>query len=237
MYFKPTKTTLLLGMLVSLLGACGSPSGGLPTSTVDVASLQTAAVGTFVAGLTAAVPTATETPPPTSTPTQTGTPLPPTSTFTATPTDVLFNVLNAVEEAEYLPTHIAFYVISPISAPECTYYMRPVIAAPYPLKTGDVIVDVTAALTALFRFNFSEPGGFPNPMLPASLQVTGVTREGGSMTVHLTGNPARTDDKCTNRQMRDQLVTTIHRIANGFGIYDIVIWLDTNLYDDYMIGE
>jgi hypothetical protein len=174
---------------------------------------------------------------PTQTPKPTQTPEP-TLTPTATLSEAAFyRVLDANQASQLLPVYIAFYVVFPLDLENCSYSMRPVMPQPYQERTGDVAADVTTALNLLFKLNVSNLGVFTNPLLPASHQLVDITVSGGSMAVYLTGDPARTDDKCVNHQMRDQIFTTIRQIAKDFGINDIVPYLDDHLYDDYMIGE
>jgi len=240
------KPTLILLRFFSLgimgLSSC-NPAVTATVTPVDQSAIETAAVATYIAAVTASAPTETPVPPPTETPLPTQTPEPtwtpePTITPTATLLDgAYYKALDSNEASQLLPDYIAFYLVFPIDPENCSYYMRPVLTQPYLPRTNDVATDVTTALNLLFRFNFPNLGVFTNPLLPADHKVVSITVNGGSMAVYLTGNPARTDDPCTNRQMRDQIFTTIRQIAKNFGIYDIVPYLDTMLYDDYMIGE
>ena len=240
------KTTLILLRLFLLaimgLSAC-SPAVMVTVTPVDQFVIETAAVGTYIAEITASAPTETPIPPPTETLFPTQTPEPtwtpePTITPTATLLDgAYYKALDSNEASQLLPDYIAFYLVFPIDLENCSYYMRPVMTQPFLPRTGDVATDVTTALNLLFRFSLPNLGVFENPLLPADHKVVSITVNGGSMAVYLTGGAARTDDPCTNHQMRDQIFTTIRQIAKDFGIYDIVPYLDTMLYDDYMIGE
>jgi len=227
----------LILLVVFGLGACSASSNYQSAiATLSVQEIQTIAVQTFYMELTLKAPTETGTPIPSLTPTQTETPEP-TYTPTITPIVMLYRVLNSSEAASLLPTNIAFYLIVPEAGKECTYYMRPVLAYPYPQRTGVVTEDISTALKMLFAMNEANLGVFLNPLAPAGHRVISVLQEGSSLVVNFTGNPARTDNPCTNRQMRDQIYTTVSRIARDFGIYDIVMWVDSMLYDDFMIGE
>ena len=235
---------ILVVMVFTGLSACGAPLPSEPTvTTMDEGAIQTAAVQTFIAEITASAPTETPLPSPTVTslPTATLTPTQiPEPTLTPIPTvseGAYYKVLNSDEAAQLLPTYIAFYLVYPLDPENCSYTMRPILALTYPQRTGDVVADVTTALNLLFQFSLSNMGVFTNPLLPASHKLVNITVSGSSMAVYLTGDPARTDNRCTNHQMRDQIFTTIRQIAKDFGINDIVPYLDTNLYDDYMIGE
>ncbi len=234
------KLICLLYLFLGVMGlsACGPVASPEPTVTpVDEAAIQTSAVETFVAEITASAPTVTPLPSLTATPVPT---LTPEATLTPTATlsdDVYYQVLDANQASQLLPDYIAFYLVFPLDPESCSYSMRPVLARPYPQRTGDVVTDVTAALNLLFKFNLPNLGVFTNPLLPANHNLVNITVTGGSMTLYLGGDPARTDDKCINHQMRDQIFTTIRQIADDFGIYDVVPYLDSNLYDDYMIGE
>jgi hypothetical protein len=229
----------VIAILTALgLSACGPAATPEPTITpVDEAAIQTAAVETFVAEITASAPTQTPLPSPTATLVPTPT-LEPTLTPTATLSDdAFYKVLDSNQANQLLPNYIAFYLVFPLDPESCSYSMRPVLPQPYPERTGDVVADVTTALNLLFKFNFSNLGVFTNPLLPANHKLVSITVTGGSMAVYLTGDPARTDDPCINHQMRDQIFTTIRQIAKDYGINDIVPYLDSHLYDDYMIGE
>ena len=232
------KLSVILGMIATGLNACSPMVSPEPTITpVDEAAIQTAAVETYAADLTASAPTVTPIPSPTATLTPTLTPEPTLTPTASLPADAGYKVLDSSQAAQLLPTYIAFYLVYPVDAGSCSYYMRPVLAQPYRVRTGDVVADVTTALNLLFSFNLPNIGDFTNPLRPASHTLVSITINGGSMTLYLTGDPARTNDKCTNHQMRDQIFSTIRQITNDAGIYDVVPFLDTNLYDDYMIGE
>jgi len=229
---------LFLSLGVAWLSACGPVASPEPTVTpVDEAAIQTSAVETFVAEITASAPTTTPIPSPTVTPAPT---LTPEATLTPTATlsdDAYYQVLDANQASQLLPDYIAFYLVFPLDPESCSYSMRPVLARPYPERTGDVVADVTTALNLLFKFNLPNLGVFTNPLLPANHNLVDITVTGGSMTLYLGGDPARTDNPCINHQMRDQIFATIRQIADDFGIYDVVPYLDSNLYDDYMIGK
>jgi len=227
-------------MILTIMGlsSCGPKSTPEPTVTpVDESPIQTSAVETFVAQITASAPTQTPPPSLTAIPAPTLTPEP-TLTPTATLSEAAFyKVLDANQAAQLLPEYIAFYLVFPLDPESCSYSMRPVMPQPYQERTGDVVADVTSALNLLFKFNLPNLGVFANPLLPANHKLVDLTVTGGSMAVYLTGDPARTDDKCINHQMRDQIFATIREIAKDFSIYDIVPYLDADLYDDYMLGE
>ena len=233
------KANALLIFCTFVLCSCGFGGSSLPTvNALDMAAMQTSAIQTFYVELTRSIPTPTKTFVPTSTSTVTETPVP-VFTPTMTPTLVRYRVLDSIEAAEMLPTHIAYYLVTLVSSEDCTFYMRPVLQYPFPEKTGDLVTDVTSALTMLFSLNETNIAGFLNPLAPTGHTVLSIDPQGSSMVIYISGNPMRTEDPCVNNQMRTQLFTTAGKISAEHGIYDIVIWVEPEdfLYDDYMIGR
>lgn len=233
--------TLMIIILSNTLTGCSVFSPSATPTPVDIGAIQTAGVSTFVAELTQNAPTIT----PTTAITETFTPSPsetlmptstPTVTFTPTGTIEPYLVLNGSNTSELLPTHIAFYVINPVSEDPCTFYLKPVLPYPYPERTGNLVADVTSALNILFSVKQQYIGVFPNPFSASGHTLKSIVVNGYRMDIYITGGPGRTDNLCTNRQMRDQMFKTVHQISDTYGVTEVIIWLDGLLYDDYMIG-
>jgi hypothetical protein len=236
---------LLINLLVFsifLVGCTAAPP--VVTSTPqDIGAIQTAGVATFIAELTSSTPLIlpTETLAPTLTPSQTFTLEPtliPTATSTPVPTIPPYLMLDSSNMAELLPGHIPFFVVAPMSEDPCLFYLKPVLRYPYPLRTGNLIADVTTALDILFSVKDYYINGFPNPLAPSGHSLVEIKVNGYRMDILITGAPARTDDPCINRMMRDQIFKTVYAISDEYGFTEVIIWLDTwnMLYDDYMIG-
>jgi len=226
-------TTVLYGCAASTLAATPTP--------VDIGAIQTAGISTFVADLTRTAPTITpiEIVSSTISPSPSQTLIPtttPTSTFAPTATINPYLILDTSNTTEQLPTHIAFYVINPVSDNPCNFYLKPVLPYPFPQRTGILVADVTTALNILFSVRDQYIGIFPNPLSASGHTLKSIRVVGYRMDIYITGWPGRTDNACTNREMRDQLFKTVHQISDTYGVNDVIIWLDGLLYDDYMIG-
>jgi hypothetical protein len=239
--YRRISLAFVMAVLLTSLYGCGSASTPTATPTpVDIGAIQTASISTFVADLTRNAPTITptETASPTFTASPTENILPsasPTVTLTATLPPNPYLLLDSSNMA-LLPDHIAFYVISPVSENPCNFYLKPVLPYPYPNRTGNLVADVTSALNILFSVNTYYIGGYPNPFAPSGHSLVSMKVDAYRMDIYITGSPARTDNPCTNRMMRDQLFKTVHEISDAYGVTEVIIWLDGLLYDDYMIG-
>lgn len=234
--------TILIVLTLSLfLSGCAALAPAAPTPTeVDLAAIQTDSVSTFIAGMTLNAPSLTPTLAATQVPTVTDTPQPsatPTETLTPTGTISPYLVLDARNTADLLPGHIAFYIIEPVSEDPCLYYLKAVLPYPYPERTGVLKTDVTTALNILFNTKTYYIGGYANPFSLSGHSITEIKVNGYRMDITISGNPARTTNTCTNHMMRDQMFKTVHEISDPFGVTEVVIWLNTLLYDDYMIGN
>ena len=238
-----TKPILMLLAGSLFLSGCAALAPAAPTTTpLDLVAIQTDSVATFIAGMTLNAPTLTPTPAATETPTITETPQPtatPSQTLTPTGTFSPYLLLKSSIANQYLPSYIPFYVIAPMSEDPCLFYLEPVLPVPYPPRTGKLVPDVTTALNNLFRVNNYYIEGLPNPLAPSGLSLTDIKVNAFRMDILISGDPARTENTCTNRMMRDQIFKTVHAISDPFGVTEVVIWLDrwTMLYDDYMIGN
>ncbi len=78
-------------------------------------------------------------------------------------------------------------------------------------RTGDLEVDITNALTALFANNYEYYNGLYNPMHASSLRVEDVEALPGESEINVTlrGDFARPKDRCDSQRMRDQVWETI----------------------------
>jgi hypothetical protein len=239
--FRKISLTFLVIIFSSTFYGCSVFSQEATPTPADIGAIQTAGVSTFIAEITRNAPTIT----PTEAITETFTPSPtetrlPTSTPTVTTTPTVtiepYLVLNASNTSELLPTHLAFYVINPVSENPCNFYLKPVLPYPYPERSGNLVADVTSALNILFSVKQQYIGIFPNPFSASGHILSSIKVDGYRMDIYITGWPGRTDNLCTNRQMRDQMFKTVHQISDTYGVTDVIIWLDNLLYDDYMIG-
>ncbi len=78
-------------------------------------------------------------------------------------------------------------------------------------RTGELEVDITNALNALFSNHHQYYNGLYNPMYASSLRVTDVDapKGQGEIEVWLVGDFARPKDRCDAQRMRDQVWETI----------------------------
>ncbi len=90
-------------------------------------------------------------------------------------------------------------------------------------KTGDVAIDVKAALSTILSFHSQNFGTLYNPGYASSISVNNVEFDSGTVTVYLTGDYVPTKDKCDPSRFNDQLRFTIKQFE---GVKDIYIKLN-----------
>lgn len=179
----------------------------------------------------APTPTATKTqpPPPTATTQPSDTPVPP-PTFTPLPTEA--------------PTLAPTEPPPPPSGPKATlskdeavlvYYINKDEKGPFGCgealwyvktgmrKTGDIPMDVKAALSTILSYHSEKIGILYNPGYASSISVSSVEFDSGKVTVYLTGDYVRTKDKCDPSRFNDQLRFTIKQFP---GVKEINIRLN-----------
>jgi spore germination protein GerM len=170
--------------------------------------------------------TATNPPPATQTPLPTDTPVPPptaTALSSEPPTKVATEPPPAApakatatlsKEEAVLVYYINKDEKGPFGCGESLWYVKTHIR-----KTGDVTIDVKAALTTLLSFHRENFGTLYNPGYASSISVSSVEFESGRVTVYLTGEYVRTKDKCDPSRFNDQLRYTIKQFDGVKEIY------------------
>ena len=155
------------------------------------------------------VPTATVTPLPTELPTPAPTnppPLPPGPTATLSKEEaVLVYYINKDEKG-------------PFGCGESLWFVKTGFR-----KTGNISMDVKAALTTILNYHSEKIGILYNPGYASSISVSSVEYDNGTVTVYLTGEYVRTKDKCDPSRFNDQLRFTIKQFT---GVKDIFIRLN-----------
>jgi hypothetical protein len=190
-------------------------------------SLLACDVLTFMAP--APTPTATKTHPPALTPVPSDTPVP-TATVTPIPTEPSTAVPTNPPPPPAGPTAtlskeeaILVYYINkdekgPFGCGESLWYVKTGFR-----KTGNVALDVKAALTTILNYHNEKIGTLYNPSYASSISVSSVEFDNGTVTVNLTGDYVRTKDKCDPSRFNDQLRYTIKQFD---GVKDIYIRLN-----------
>jgi len=230
----------LIGILVLIafgLGACNNAGTALPTPTsVDIGAIRTAAVQTYVAGLTQSAPSATKTPVPTST----ETPLP---TETPTPEPTASAAAIRPPLSELLKIYIAYHLTYPVeTTTECRFYVRPILSYPNAARTGNFENDIATALAQQFSIEENPTGDFNNYLGASNLHLEGFNRMGSTLHIYFSGflNIYGADSYCKDRQARDQLWSTVLQFKDEMvvdGITDVVIWMDKELLDDLLLHD
>ncbi len=90
-------------------------------------------------------------------------------------------------------------------------------------KTGDIPMDVKAALSTILSVHSETIGILYNPGYASNISVSSVEFSDGRVTVYLTGSYVRTKDRCDASRFNDQLRFTIKQFA---GVKEIVIKLN-----------
>jgi hypothetical protein len=230
---------LIISTFLVILGlsSCSNPTAEGPTQVeLGLEELQTAAIETFFTDLTRQAPTITETPSSTATPTMT-----PSVTVTTTPADTP----TPVPVSELMKTYIAYYVTFPVeTVTECKYYVKPFIAYPYVIRTGNYETDITNALAILFSIKEPSIGGFENYISASNIELTGFARSGSTLNVYFDGIEFLYGNEggCKDRQARDQIYRTIGQFddmlsSDAIRIYDIVMWMGRELLDDLYLHD
>jgi hypothetical protein len=178
----------------------------------------------------APTPTATNPPPATQTPLPTDTP-PPPPTATTEPTEKPTQA--PATEAPPPPAKpaatltkeeavLVFYINKDekgtFGCGEALWYVKTKMR-----KTGDVAIDVKAALSTILSFHSQNFGTLYNPGYASSISVNSVEFDNGTVTVYLTGDYVPTKDKCDPSRFNDQLRFTIKQFE---GVKDIYIKLN-----------
>jgi hypothetical protein len=98
-------------------------------------------------------------------------------------------------------------------------------------KTGIIPVDATNALRTILSYHSEEIGILYNPGYASNLAVAGVTMDGATIKVALTGTYVKTDDYCDASRLKDQLRVTLKQFPgvqnivitiNGFALADVL---------------
>ena len=211
----------IIFMIMLGLSACGTAPTALPTYTpVDMQPIYTAAKETAIAQATLDAPTATPTASATATFTLTPSPTD-TPTITPSPTRITLS----------LEQDIAIYMINPIDQENCEYEVLPIPVAHG--TTDDMLTDTRLAISYLLNTKSSVLGMLTNPLSTSDLQFSSIDLSGESMTITLTGVPSRYEDTCLNEQARAQLWATASRYITP--AITIAIWVDSMLFDDFML--
>jgi len=98
-------------------------------------------------------------------------------------------------------------------------------------KTGDIPMDVKAALTTILNYHNQTIGILYNPGYASSISVSSVAFDSGKVTVDLTGTYVHTKDKCDPTRFNDQLRYTIKQFS---GVKEIFIRLNNAPLTDAM---
>jgi Sporulation and spore germination len=177
----------------------------------------------------APTPTATKTRPPTPTPLPSNSPIP-TATVTSAPTEPPTPAPTNPPPPPSGPTAtlskeeaILVYYINkdekgPFGCGESLWYVKTGFR-----KTGNIPMDVKAALTTILNYHREKIGVLYNPGYASSISVNSVEFDNGTVTVYLTGEYVRTKDKCDPSRFNDQLRLTIKQFS---GVKDIYIKLN-----------
>lgn len=229
-------TPLIVVIASIILSGCSSAIQQ-PIATIATPTLEPAAGTPLPPRVTSWLPKLSATPIPptatfTNTPTETQTPVP---TRTSTPTRTPAPSETSLPPKPSGDAAVYFYVIQPDTGGPVSCGDSLVALNTGVWRTGDVAVDVKAALKRLL-VKVQYFGGLVNPVYLSNIEVDSVDYKSstGVVTVRLRGTYVRSDNPCDSSRVRAQIWTTIRQFP---GVKGLDILLNQNLLGDILAGK
>jgi hypothetical protein len=194
---------IALGLIAISLIACDVLAFVAPAPTPTATKTRPAAL----------TPVPSDTPPPAATVTPLPTE-PPTPAPTNSPPPAAGPTATLSKEEAILVYYINKNEKGPFGCGESLWYVKTGFR-----KTGNIPMDVKAALTTILNYHSEKIGALYNPGYASSISVSSVDYENGTVTVNLTGEYVRTKDKCDPSRFNDQLRFTIKQFSGVKEIY------------------